>query len=300
MTNSVRDSRAFGNSHPSPQPSPREGRGRCTASSTFQVLLFALLLLSALSAGAENPAMAFDQANKLYEQGKFEQAATAYEKLAPSEPAAPSLYFNLGNAWFKAGQSGRAIAAYRQAERLAPRDPNIRFNLNFVRKKVSGSDSVPSGGWQQWLAPLTLNEWTALAMGAFWLWFLLLALRELRPALRKNLSGYTGISGIATLALAGCLAASTYAHFRVKEAVVIATNAVVRYGPLEESKVYYQLRDGSEVTVLDEQDLTIGDKKQSWLQVEDASRRVGWVQRDQVILLAAGPAPRAVAGYVSR
>src|SRR2546428_827786 len=89
LTQSVRNSRAFGNSHPLPQPSPREGRGRCAASSTFQiVLLFALLLLSDLSAHAENPATAFDQANKLYEQGKFEQAATAYEKLVPSESAA--------------------------------------------------------------------------------------------------------------------------------------------------------------------------------------------------------------------
>jgi len=265
----------------------------------FQILL-ALIVFFSATAHADNPATAFEQANKLYEQGKFEQAATAYEKLVPSEPAAPSLYFNLGNAWFKAGQSGRAIVAYRQAEKLAPRDPNIRFNLNFVRKKVSGSDSVPSDGWQHWLGALTLNEWTALAMGAFWLWFFLLALRELRPGLRKNLSGYTGISGVATVALAGCLAATAYAHFRVKEAVVIATNAVVRYGPLEESKVYYQLRDGSEVTVLDEQDLAIGDKKQSWLQVEDATRRVGWVQRDQVILLAATPAAKPVTGYVSR
>src|SRR5580765_1961801 len=90
-------------------------------------ILLALTLfgLSNAPLRAENLATAFDQANRLYEQGKYAMAATAYEKLLQSEPASPALYFNLGNAWFKAGQSGRAIAAYRQAEMLAPRDPNL-------------------------------------------------------------------------------------------------------------------------------------------------------------------------------
>ena len=267
---------------------------------TLHVLLLVLCASFTSAAQAENVAASFDQANKLYEQGKYAAAATAYEKLLQSESSSAALYFNLGNAWYKAGQSGRAVAAYRQAERLAPRDPNLRFNLNFVRKKVSGSDAAPPESWQHRLATLTLNEWTALAMAAFWLWFLLLALRELRPVLRKNLSGYTATAGLAAILLMGCLVTVLYEHSNVKEAVVVATNAVVRYGPLEESQVYYQLRDGSEVTVLDEKDLTVGDKKQSWLQVQDATRRVGWVQRDQVILLADSQPLKPLKAYVSR
>ena len=248
-------------------------------------ILLALALLAAPLHG-ENLAPAFDQANKLYEQGKYAEAASAYEKLLRADSNSPALYFNLGNARFKAGQSGRAIVAYRQAEMLAPRDPSLRFNLNFVRKKVSGSEAIPAETWAHWLAALTLNEWAALAAGAFWLWFLLLALRELRPVLRRTLSGYTATAGVVWLMLAAGLVAALYEHSRVKEAVVVATNAVVRYGPLEESQVFYQLRDGSEVRVLDEKELAVGDKKQSWLQVQDATRRVGWVQRDQVLLLA--------------
>ncbi len=249
----------------------------------------ASLLLSLSCAGAQNTMALFDQANKFYEQGKYVEAATGYEKLLQSEHSSAALYFNLGNAWFKAGQSGRAIASYRQAERLAPRDPNLRFNLNFVRRKVSGADALPVEGWQHWLATLTLNEWTALAMGAFWLWFLLLALREFRPSLRRSLGGYTATAGVAAMALLGTLALVAYEQSRIKQAVVIATNAIVRYGPLEESHVFYQLRDGSEVTVLDEKDLNIGDKRQSWMQVQDATHRVGWVQRDQLILLVSTP-----------
>ncbi len=263
---------------------------------------FVLALLTLFTAGflhAENLASLFDQANKLYEQAKYDGAANAYQKLVQSEPASAALYFNLGNAWFKAGQSGRAIAAYRQAERLAPRDPNLRFNLNFVRKKVTGAESAPAESWRRWLATLTLNEWTALAMGASWLWFLLLALRELRPTLRRTLSGYTTTAGVAAILLGAILASALYDQSRVKQAVIIATNAVIRYGPLEESQVFYQLRDGSEVTVLDEKELSLGGKSQTWLQVQDALHRIGWVQRDQVILLSNAPGAKPIQQLLS-
>src|SRR2546421_7332332 len=185
-------------------------------------VIIGIVALWATPGLAESTASVFDQANKLYEQGKYTEAAMAYEKLVGAASASPALYFNLGNAWFKAGQSGRAIAAYRQAEKLAPRDPNLRFNLNFVRKKVSGSDSVPPENWRRWLATLTLNEWTTLAMIAFWLWFLLLALRELRPSLRKNLGGYTATAGAAAIALVSCLATTAYEQSHLKQAVWIS------------------------------------------------------------------------------
>ena len=76
----------------------------------------------------------FDTANKLYEEGKFAEAAAAYESLVQSRQVSAALYFNLGNAWFKSGQIGRAIAAYRQAEQMTPRDPDLRANLQFARE----------------------------------------------------------------------------------------------------------------------------------------------------------------------
>src|SRR5215211_5560279 len=79
----------------------------------------------------------FEQANKLYEQGKFREAVAAYQQLIDRGVQSPAIYFNLGNGWYKAGQNGRAVAAYLQAERLAPRDPSIRFNLDFIRRRIS-------------------------------------------------------------------------------------------------------------------------------------------------------------------
>src|SRR3989475_11152109 len=151
------------------------------------LLWLILLLLCAWNvARADDVSTAFDQANKLYEEGKFTEAAAAYEKMLRQGQASPALYFNLSNAFFKAGQAGRAVLNYRLAERLAPRDPGIRANLKFARNSVGAGAATP-GWWQRWTSRLTLDEWTLPTSGALWLWLGLLALSQWRPALRKSL-----------------------------------------------------------------------------------------------------------------
>ncbi len=218
---------------------------------------------------------AFESANKLYEEGKFAEAASAYQKLAQSGQASAALYFNLGNAFFKSSQIGRAIAAYRQAEQITPRDPDLRANLQFARNQTQAPTLSP-GRWQRWLGRLTLNEWTLLAAGAVWLWFLLLAILQWRPALRPTLRGY--LYGLAAV----CLALSACVLFTLREtrftrtAIVITREATVRYGPLAESPAAFTVHDGAELRVLDQKD--------EWLQVSAGPRRIGWLRRDQTLL----------------
>ncbi len=71
-------------------------------------------------------------------------------------------------------------------------------------------------------------------------------------------------------------------RFESRSAVVVVPNVVVRYGPLDSSQVFYQLRDGSEVKVLDEK-RTAPD--QAWLQVQDSSGRLGWLKKQEIVLL---------------
>ena len=132
------------------------------------------------------------------------------------------------------------------------------------------------------LASLTVNEWTILAAVAFWIWCLLLALREAHPALRPGLSGYTATAGAVCLALAAC-AATAASQREQSEAVVIVADAIIRSGPLEEAKVLHQLRDGTELVILDRKTINLGTASQTWLQVRDANNLTGWLKNDQAL-----------------
>jgi uncharacterized protein YgiM (DUF1202 family) len=141
--------------------------------------------------------------------------------------------------------------------------------------------------WQRALTALTLNEWSVLAASALWLWFGLLALREIRPALKPALSGYTATAGAVFLVLAICLGNAAQLRLQTRAAVVIAPDAIVRSGPLDEAKVLHQFRDGVEVTVLDDKEVSGSGGPQTWLQVSDVTGRSGWMKSDQLVVVAA-------------
>jgi tetratricopeptide (TPR) repeat protein len=238
--------------------------------------LFACFILAITTSFAADISAGFDSANKLYGQGKFSEAASAYEKLVQSGSISPALYFNLGNAYFKSGQLGHALAAYHRAEHLSPRDPDVRANLQFVRGQVQGPTLSPTGQ-QRWLASLTVNEWATLTAVFFWLTLSLLVLLQFRPAWRQALRNFLLLSAVVTLIFGACLTAA-WAKGSTPEAIVVTHDVLIHNGPLDEAPGNTTIHDGAEVSVL--------DTKNDWLQVRVDSNRVGWLKRDQVILIS--------------
>ena len=211
----------------------------------------------------------FDNANKAYEQRRFAEAAQLYEEVLSSGTHTASVYFNLGNARYKAGEMGLAIAAYRKAQQLDPRDSDLLANLQFVRGQVSEQPSVPL--WRRALRYLTPNEWTALSAVLFWAMFGILAWNQFQPA--RKFRGAAVALGLITLL---CVTATAAA---VRDALVlrhgVALNQIpVRFGPLLEAQVAFQLPDGAEIIIV--------DAKADWLLIRDAAERRGWVRRGDI------------------
>ena len=184
--------------------------------------------------------------------------------------------FNDANAEFKAGNLGLAVAAYRQAALLAPRDAEIRANLQFVRNQVQGA-TIRESRWREWLGQLTLNEWTLLAAAAFWLTFLLLVARQIRPALGARLKSATSLLAGVTILSGAALALQVAEHFYRQTAVVVSAEATARSGPFDEAQNAFTARDGAELAVLDRH----GD----WVQVSDGAGKIGWLKTTQVDIL---------------
>ncbi len=243
----------------------------------FSSLLAIFILLGSMVSRAEDAAALFNDANKLYEQGKFDEASVAYEKLIQTGSVTTPAYFNLGNAYLKSGKMGRAIAAYRQGETLSPRDPDVRANLQFAREQAGGGkQSTPV--WQKWIKRLTLNEWTIAASIAVSLWFLVLTVRVLRGGSRKSFCSRQFLTGLIAGGLLILLIVAVRLQLFQKSSVVVVPEAVIRRGPLPESQSAFTLRDGAEVTVI--------GKKGEWLQVLDASERTGWLPEKQVMIIS--------------
>ena len=239
---------------------------------TLVIVTIALFLTPNLF--AENAPSIFNEANKFYEQGRYSEAANAYEKIVQSGSNSAAVQFNLGNAFLKAGKTGRAIVAYRTAEKISPRDPDLRANLQFARDQVAGGVSNRPLHWTHWTAPLTVNEWTILAATVVSAWFLLLALRQWRAKWNKSFGRSLLVIGVVAGVLMVCLISAVRTEL-AQSSVVIVPEAVVRRGPFEESLSAFSLRNGAEVTVQ--------DRNAEWLKILDGSQRTGWLPQRQLL-----------------
>jgi tetratricopeptide (TPR) repeat protein len=225
---------------------------------------------------AADVAMDFSAANKLYAEGKFSDAAAGYEKIFQTGAISSALLFNYGNAEFKSGHLGKAIAAYRQAAQLAPRDAEIRANLAFAGNQVQGV-TLRQSRWQNVPGVLTLNEWTLLVTIVFWLTFILLAVRQIRPAWQTRSRGLTFTVAAITFLSGAMLGLQAANHFSRSTAVVIADNVTARSGPFDDAQSAFTARDGAELSILDRRD--------NWVQVADGTGKSGWLPVKQVEVL---------------
>ena len=121
--------------------------------------LVVLLLTFIQCAIAQEASLQFEQANQLYRNGEYEQAATMYEQIVMNGYESPALYYNLGNTYFKLKNIPAAILNYERAKRLAPHDDDIAHNLRLANLRVVDKiEPIPQ---------LFFIEWWRLLMGVF-------------------------------------------------------------------------------------------------------------------------------------
>lgn len=95
----------------------------------------ALAKITAAQVGMPNsPKLQYNMGNVLYKKGQFEDARAGYKTASLDAPKslAQSATYNMGNASLKAGDIKGAIDAYTEALLLDPDDAEARYNLELA------------------------------------------------------------------------------------------------------------------------------------------------------------------------
>lgn len=242
------------------------------------LLMFAGLSVRALSApsGAAGSATeAFAQANALYRDGKYAEAAAAYRKILDEGTVSSALYYNLGNACVKNGDLGHAILAYERSLKEDPRDPEARANLQYARSLLP--DKTEENGLLALLGQIAPGKWLSWRenvwafAGFYWIGALFgVAGILLRRKWKGPLFLSFALLGVAlVLGLILFFRSTLWADPR---AVVLSKELEVRYGPVMGESTAFTLHEGSIVRVLK----TAGE----WEQIHFAKGKIGWVTAD--------------------
>jgi hypothetical protein len=248
--------------------------------SSFVLCLSGLLLLIPIGCGAPTTSGAqMAEANRLYEEGEFIEAAARYEVLVQAGVQDGRLYYNLGNAYFKASDLGRAILSYRRAQRLLPRDGDVAANLKLARAQTLDRIEVKDEGAVVALVR-HLVGWTTLdeaATAALVLWMFLCALgigAILWQRKRRALLYLVGV--VALLLLLGVLSIGIRLldEHGQAPAVVVAAEVAVRSGPGEDYLTEFTLHAGAEVRLV--------ERRGDWVRISLPGDLQGWAPSDAV------------------
>ena len=219
------------------------------------------------------------EANKLYGQSKFAEAAAKYKELAASDPLEAAAHFNLGNACFRLngpGDLARAIASYQRAFNLRPRDADVRHNLDFALRRA-GESLVPTGMPSAAFILfhiLSRTEVSALHWLGFWAFLLVASAALWREKWRERLKPWVFWAGVFWAAAGGWWGLLALTDVQ-NPGVILAADAEVRSGPGLNFPVNFKSPEGRRVSVLDE--------REGWLEIGVLKEGLkGWLSAEQV------------------
>lgn len=242
--------------------------------------LIAFVMMSTWSFCAESSS--FETGNQRFEQGKFSEAAKAYEESIINEGPRASTYYNLGNSHYRLGNHGRAILAYERARSLTPRDSNLLANLALARKAANITEPSSQPMLDAVVNALSRNEWSWMLMifaGLLAIASLLCACIRSIPPWRKQALPFT--VGLFAVLICFCITALYLRRGESQRGILITKDATIRISPFAMAESVGTLGMGNWVT--------LGEKKGDFQYVRVPGGSLeGWVASADVARVISG------------
>ncbi|MBP0905625.1 tetratricopeptide repeat protein [Mariniflexile gromovii] len=242
-------------------------------------LLYILSFLFSFAVLAQNEAI-FEQANALYNEGKYGEAIDKYKSILDTKNHSAELYFNLANAHYKLNNIAPSIYYYEKALQLSPNDEDIKNNLAFAQNMtIDAIDVVPEAGLSKILNnatnSMTFDGWAKTAIAfVFCFVILFLVYYFAYSSLRKRLAFLGSLTALAIMCVALLFAFHKYnLDKKDQPAIVFAKESLVKNAPNNRSEESFRLHEGTKVQVLDTLDnwkkIKLQDGKTGWISAED-------------------------------
>lgn len=243
-------------------------------------LLFILLFCFSSIAIAQNSKL-FEDANSLYNEGKYQEAIHNYLKIAESKEHSAALYFNLGNTYYKLNQIAPSIYYYEKALYLSPSDNYIKTNLLFAQNMtVDALEILPQTGLlkitQSIIGKLSYHTWGIMAIVFMMLFvtsFLLyyFSIYQGKKRLFFVISMVTFLICICSL----LFAFNQKSHIKNKNpAIIFAQEISINSEPNNRSEEVFILHEGTKVNVEEE----MGD----WKKIKLIDGKTGWLPSSEI------------------
>jgi len=213
---------------------------------------------------------------KAYDIGDFAKSADYYRQHLNISSPDPAILYNLANCLYQQGEPAQALVLYERALLLSPRDSDIRENLNLVCRKLM----LPETGRLENPKDLIVNvrnllrpdEWMLVGAALWACAGVVLAFRRkfISPA---NLLALLSVIGLLFILTSVASMTQFNSSYSSKTAFVVMKNIQVYLLPSENSKqADFRISCGEKIRIEEE--------RESWLRVRTENGSEGWIKSD--------------------
>lgn len=246
-----------------------------------KILVILSLIFISINLSAQD---VVSQANDLYSNGNYEEAATLYQQAIDDNGASAQVYYNLGNSYYRQNRIASAILNYERALLLDPGNDDIRFNLEIAKlKTVDRIEPTAKFFLVKWYDGLqnsfSTNQWSYLAIACFIFLIVCLFLFFFsRKVSLKKLGFYAGLGFLVI-----CVFANLSAYRQKKElierntAIIFTPTITIKSSPDASGTDLFILHEGTKVTVKD----SVGE----WKEIQTADGNVGWIKATNIEII---------------
>ncbi|MDN3596105.1 tetratricopeptide repeat protein [Zunongwangia endophytica] len=243
--------------------------------------IFFIILVFCTTVGFAQSESIFENANKQYADGNYEQAIKAYEKILDEGEASVSVYYNLGNAHYKLNHIAPSIFYYEKALQLKPNDADVKNNIQFARNMAMDDiETIEQTGVSKTvnnlISTFSFNTWGIIAIGFMMLFVVLFLLYYYgRSVLLKRVLFATAVVCI-ICSVISVIFAFNQQNLQLDNnyAIVFSAEADVRSEPNLRGEPSFVLHEGTKTKLL--------ENYQEWYKIELADGKQGWIKKDSI------------------
>lgn len=245
-----------------------------------KILIVSLLFFCGISTFAQPDSLYFN-ANKLYQEGKYEEAIEKYESVLVAGYESSSLYYNLANASFRSNKFGKARLYYEKSLKLNPSDEDAKANLNHLQTLLADSfEELPVIFYKKWykslLISLSSNQWAYISMLSFFISSMaLIAFLLLRQRSIRKIGFYASISLLLISIFCAFASWKQYNFIKTPEAAIVIDLSVnAKSAPRETGMGLFVLHEGAKVW--------LEDRAGGWWEIRLSDGRKAWVPESSI------------------
>ncbi len=241
------------------------------------IIIISFWLIGALGYSQDN--LQFDQANSLYNNGKYDAAILAYENILENNLHSSALYYNMANCYYKLNKIAASIYYYEKALKLSPNDKDIQNNLGFAQQMtIDQFNAIPELGVSKFYKKLaqifSVNGWAILCVflmcvfvGFFIAYFLSYNTKT------KRLFFVMGVLSILILIISFILLNKKIDLNSERFGIIYPQEINVKTEPNLRSETAFVLHEGTKVQIIE-------SYKNNWLKIKLIDGNIGWVSNN--------------------